>query len=98
MELYKIWMKLWDWMPSQPRYFYRRRFLIDNGIKFIDGMLHEDETFAFDVLMRAERMRVIKKEYFIRRFRASSIMSSTPTMKNVEGCIRVLEKIDTFGD
>jgi Glycosyltransferases involved in cell wall biogenesis len=95
-ELYKIWMKLWDWMPSQPRYFYNRRFLIDNGIRFIDGMLHEDETFAFDVLMRAERMRVIKKEYFIRRFRASSIMSSTPTMKNVEGCIRILDKIDTF--
>ena len=26
-ELFKVWMKVWDWMPSQPRYFYRREFL-----------------------------------------------------------------------
>ena len=95
-QLYKKWMAIWDWMPSQPRYFYRRSFLKDNNIRFIDGMLHEDETFAFEVLMNAERMRVIPKEYFIRRFRTSSIMSSTPTMKNVEGCILILDCLDSF--
>lgn len=95
-ELYKKWMKLWDWMPSQPRYFYRREFLIDNKIRYIDGMLHEDETFAFDVLMNAERIRVLKEEYFIRRFRASSIMSSVPTMRNVDGCITILSHVDGF--
>ncbi|MBO6165855.1 MAG: glycosyltransferase [Eubacterium sp.] len=95
-ELYKKWMKLWDWMPSQPRYFYRREFLIDNRIRYIDGMLHEDETFAFDVLMNAERIRVLKEEYFIRRFRASSIMSSVPTMRNVDGCITILSHVDGF--
>ena len=95
-ELYKKWMELWDWMPSQPRYFYRREFLIDNKIRYIDGMLHEDETFAFDVLMHAERIRLLKEEYFIRRFRASSIMSSTPTMRNVDGCITILSHVDAF--
>lgn len=95
-ELYKKWMELWDWMPSQPRYFYRREFLVDNKIRYIDGMLHEDETFAFDVLMHAERIRLLKEEYFIRRFRASSIMSSTPTMRNVDGCITILSHVDAF--
>ena len=37
--------------------------------------------------MNAERVRIIKDAFFIRRFRASSIMSSCPTMKNVESVI-----------
>lgn len=95
-DLYIAWMKVWDWMPSQPRYFYRRDFLMEKGIRYIDGMLHEDETFAFDVLMKADRVRVIDEAYFIRRFRPSSIMSSGPTMKNVEACIRILKHVTDY--
>ena len=94
--LYKAWMKVWDWMPSQPRYFYRRDFLVQNNIRYIDGMLHEDETFAFDVLMNAERVRVIDTAYFIRRFRAASIMSSGPTIKNVISCIEILKHVTDY--
>ena len=92
--LYKEWMKHWDWMPSQPRYFYRRDFLTRYGIRFIDGLLHEDESFAFDVLMHAERVRILQEAFFIRRFRSDSIMSSHPTMKNVESCIEILDHVE----
>ena len=92
-ELYKAWMTAWDWMPSQPRFFYRRAFLLENGIRFPEGMLHEDESFAFDVLMHAERMRAAGGKWFIRRFRKDSIMTRTPTMKNVEGCLQILQHI-----
>ena len=95
-DLYKAWMKVWDWMPSQPRYFYRRDFLVQNNIRYIDGMLHEDETFAFDVLMNAERVRVIDTAYFIRRFRAASIMSSGPTIRNVISCIEILKHVTDY--
>lgn len=92
-ELYKKWMKLWDWMPSQPRYFYRRQFLEENEIRFVEGQLHEDESFAFDVLMKAERVRVINEPYFIRRFRKSSIMSGGVTMKNVQSCLQIIDHV-----
>ena len=95
-ELFIEWMKVWDWMPSQPRYFYKRSFLENSKIRFIDGLLHEDETFAFDVLMYAKRVRVIDEPFFIRRCRASSIMSSTPTMRNVESCIEILSHVDAY--
>ena len=95
-ELFKAWMEAWDWMPSQPRYFYRRDFLEKNNIRFIDGILHEDETFAFDVLMNADRVRVLDEAYFIRRFRASSIMNTVPTMRNVEGCVEILCHVDDY--
>lgn len=92
-ELFLAWIEAWDWMPSQPRYFYNRNFLENHHIRYIEGMLHEDETFAFDVLMYARRIRVSNDEFFIRRFRADSIMTGTPTVKNVEGCIRILEHV-----
>ena len=95
-DLYKAWMQVWDWMPSQPRYFYRRRFLEENGIRFIDGMLHEDETFAFDVLMHADRVRILDEAYFIRRFRAGSIMSGAQSMKNVISCIEILRHVSEY--
>lgn len=97
-ELYIKWMKVWDWMPSQPRYFYRRDFLEKNNIRFVEGQLHEDESFAFDVLMNAERVRIIKNAYFIRRFRAASIMSSCPTMKNVESVIEILQHVEDYAN
>ncbi len=95
-ELYKEWIKYWDWMPSQPRYFYKRDFLNQCEIQYVDGMLHEDETFAFDALMYANRVRVTSEPYFIRRFRSASIMSSVPTMKNIEGCIEILQHVSAF--
>ena len=91
--LFVQWMKIWDWMPSQPRFFYNRRFLETNNIRFINGMLHEDEIFAFDVLMNAKRMRVLSHPYFIRRFRNNSIMTGMTTWKNIEGCIRILQHV-----
>ena len=92
-ELYIRWMQVWDWMPSQPRYFYRRSFLEEYGIRFPDGALHEDESFAFDVLMAARRIQARPERWFIRRFRESSIMTGGVTMKNVDGCIRILQHI-----
>ena len=92
-ELYVRWMEKWDWMPSQPRFFYRREFLDSQGIRFPEGVLHEDEIFAFDVLMKARRIRVRNDRWFIRRFRAGSIMTAKPTLKNVSGCVRILQHI-----
>ncbi len=95
-ELFMRWMENWEWMPSQPRYFYDRSFLENNWIRFPDGMLHEDESFAFDVLMTAQRMRVVDEDWFIRRFRSHSIMSSGPTMKNVESCLEILKQAGEY--
>ena len=95
-DLFVLWMENWDWMPSQPRYFYNRRFLERNSLRFPDGRLHEDEFFTFDVLMHASRIRIIDEKLFIRRFRGNSIMSSVPTMKNVESCLEILKRTGEF--
>lgn len=97
-ELFIAWMEKWDWLSSQPRYFYRRSFLKEHQLYYIEGMLHEDETFAFDVLMYAKRVRVYSDQWFIRRFRADSIMTSVPTVKNIEGCMKILAHVASMQD
>jgi glycosyltransferase involved in cell wall biosynthesis len=95
-ELFQKWMAVWDWMPSQPRFFYEREFLQRNNLKFPEGMLHEDEIFTFDVLISANRIRVTCDRFFIRRFRQASIMTGGPGIKNVEGCVRILDHVRKF--
>lgn len=97
-SLFIKWMKEWDWLSSQPRYFYKREFLQNNQLQYIEGMLHEDEPFAFDVLMSCNRIKVTNDLFFIRRFRGNSIMTGCPTMKSVEGCIRILQHVSQRND
>lgn len=92
-QLFIQWMEHWDWLSSQPRYFYKREFLQKNHLRYIEGMLHEDEPFAFDVLMNCQRMRVTNDLFFVRRFRGDSIMTGCPTMKSVEGCVQILQHV-----
>ncbi len=95
-DLFVQWMEVWDWISSQPRYFYNRNFLESRQIRYVEGMLHEDEVFAFDVLMYAKRVKVTNDTFFIRRFRPGSIMTSTPTIQNVEGCVKILEHVSAM--
>lgn len=95
--IYIRWMKEWEWMPSQPRYFYRRSFLQENSLRFVPGLLHEDEPFAFDVLMKAHRVRVTEEPFFIRRFRRGSIMTSVPSLENYFSCVRIIRHIEESG-
>jgi glycosyltransferase involved in cell wall biosynthesis len=78
-------MKNKDWVSSVPRQFWRREFLIESSLKFHEGILHEDQVFTFQALLEAERVGVLKKEYFIRRFRENSIMTKKHTWDNVRG-------------
>ena len=55
------------------RKFIRKDFLMENEIKFYDGILHEDVLFSFYCAMNAKRVININKEYYMRRLREGSI-------------------------
>ena len=95
-ELLLKWMEIWDWMPSQPRWIYDREFLLNNGLRYREQMLHEDEIFTLDVLMRAGRLAVDPHPWFIRRFRSGSIMTGIPGYANIRGCIEILSAVSGY--
>lgn len=92
-ELFKLWMEQQDWVSMVQRFFYKKEFLEKNSIRFIDGILHEDQAFTFEVLMKALAVKCIPEHYFNRRLRAGSIMTSEKTSRNMEGYLFTLWRI-----
>ncbi len=73
--------------------FIRRAFLADCGLRFCDGILHEDEPFTFLLLMQAARCGCLPQVLLYKRKRSGSIMQTPQTGRNVEGCLRGLEQM-----
>ena len=63
----------------------RREFLLEHGIFFYEGIIHEDNLFTFQVLVNAQRANCVNNVYFYRRVRESSIMTTKVTHKNLYG-------------
>ena len=63
----------------------KRSFLNDTSAHFKDGILHEDNLYTFQTILRARRAMRINSPLFVRRYRHDSIMTSRVTSNNVVG-------------
>jgi len=61
---------------SIPIQFFNRRFLIDSKTKLVNGIIHEDEIFSVDILLKAKRVMSIPDVLFTRIVRTGSVMTS----------------------
>lgn len=96
---YEIFCKLLnnqDYRTQVSLQFVRRQILEDNYLRFIDGILHEDHPYAFTLMALCNKVKVLKKTLFHRRFRDGSIMSTKANKKNFLGFKRVYEEMLTF--
>ena len=76
--LMELFMENNEWMVYVQRQFWRRDYLLKNGIFFPEGIIHEDEFFSFQAAMLAQRVSYTRKEYFFRRYRSDSVMTRVP--------------------
>lgn len=67
---------------------YKRDFLLENNLYFLDGILHEDSLFTPKVYLKAKRVKYIDRAFYFYRQRSGSIMSKV-TDKSIDS----LEKI-----
>ena len=63
----------------------RRDFIEKNGLRFLKGIMHEDELFTPVAYVRAERVAYLADSLYIRRLRAGSIMSEKDTERSMSG-------------
>lgn len=64
---------------------YRKSFLEENRIEFINGILHEDIPFTTKAFLCAEKVYYAEKVCYFWMHRANSITSSKVTYKHLEG-------------
>lgn len=68
---------------------YRRQFLIDNNLRFADGILRaEDDLFTTQVMLAAKTLRTITPCLYIYRMRANSI-TTTVDRRRFDDSLRV---------
>ena len=64
---------------------YRTSYLNAISLKFIEGILHEDNPFTFKCTLQAKRIAYIAEKLYLRRVRAGSIMTTPHTYCNLYG-------------
>ena len=74
-----------EWTCYPQRTFWRREFLLEEGIRYPEACEHEDEFFTFAGLLAAKRARYVRKQLFTLRARENSVMTSEPAPKNFHG-------------
>lgn len=67
---------------------YNRKFIMDNNIRFPEGLIFEDNVFFYKALFSAKRIYFLKKFLFIRRWYATSSTTA--------GDLRFLNSIDVI--
>lgn len=77
-----------------PQKIYRRSFLIDNNIRFVEGILHEDNPFFLDVMNACAEVYFVNEPiYYYLQKREGSITSQC-TIRNFNGVIAGIEHIE----
>lgn len=66
-------------------YLVRRTLIQKHDLRFIEGIIHEDEAFTLQLINMTARHGFIDRAFFKRRLRNHSIMTSGHSMKNVLG-------------
>lgn len=74
-------------------YFYNRKFIIENSLYFIEGIVHEDEVYTVNSLLLAKSIKYIPKKLFNRRFRDNSIMTSKLNKKRLYGNLAIANEV-----
>ena len=84
-ELFSAFIRNGEWTCYVQRQFWNTAYLRREGIENPVRAEHEDEVFAFTAILAAERVRYLPFTFFIRRYRADSVMTSPVAPKNFHG-------------
>lgn len=78
--------------------FFKRLFLHQEGILFVDGIYYEDMVFSFCALCLADIVSCIDLPLYYRRYRANSIMTSRKNEKHFISFTKVYEEVKSFSE
>ena len=77
-----------DFYPIPTMQMTSYRFLEKHGLKFYEGIIHEDNLFTWSCLLYADRVAYLDRALYNRRIRSGSIMTKPARPENVIGYFR----------
>lgn len=83
-----------EYYCAPPTYLFRRAFLEKCGLRFCEGIIHEDELFTLQAFLRAGRAGYLHRTLFLRLLREGSTMTRPPDMRDVNGYLTVYDRLE----
>ena len=85
VELLSLMQKNGDYRTSVPLQMVKKSFLEENNIHFVNGILHEDNLYTYQCMIMAKRVVHMPNQFFNRRYRSNSIMTTRTTFEHSYG-------------
>ena len=85
-----------EFLPSVCLQIFRRSLIEEYGLRFYNGILHEDNLFSFQCMAVAQRVDYDKRSYYHRRMHGNSIMTASKSIRNVEGYLVAYAEVLAF--
>ena len=80
-----------EYRTAVPLMFFRREYLIKNNLRFLEGIIHEDELFTFLVYNADGRSAHCHEQLYARRVRPSSIMTSSGAARRYDSMLKIYD-------
>ena len=74
-----------EYRTSVPLHFISKAYYDKQQFVFVPGLLHEDNIFAFECMLNANKVAHLNEPYFLRRVREDSIMTKNESFANAYG-------------
>ncbi len=85
LEMQELLIKNHDYQPAACGYLIRSNLVKEESLRFVPGILHEDNAFTFQALTKASRVSLLPEELYQRRLHAGSITQVKESIRNSYG-------------
>lgn len=74
-----------EYKASACMYMVKRELMLESGLVFREGIIHEDELFTPLLFYYAKRAGLTQKRFYCRRIRKNSIVTGTKALEHMKG-------------
>lgn len=97
-EMFRVLVANKEYRVSACLQMSRRQFLLGKGIRFVEGILHEDNLYTLQVILGAARVMVLNEALYIRLIRSGSIMTAKSNIRSSWGYFVCLEEMIKYAN
>lgn len=81
-----------EWYMMAPNKLYDRKFLLSSKMSFLEGIIHEDDLWSFQLALRAKKIKAIKAVTYIYKLRDGSITTTINYNRRAESFAKIFSQ------
>lgn len=98
VEIMKILLSRDLFRAAPWMHLFRKELATGNGLQFYPRIIHEDELFFSQLYIFAKRVKYIPENFFRRRLRANSTMTTRFSLKNINSYFTIVNELEKTKD